>query len=89
MPKRPANPFFRFCQEQRPIVLDQIISSGEGEPTKQDLTKRLAVTWNTMEPNNKKVYIKQFYFYDYSTMFLHMSLFLALKTLYKLYSASL
>ncbi|XP_027839302.2 uncharacterized protein LOC114121253 isoform X1 [Aphis gossypii] len=56
LPKRPANPFFRFCQEQRPIVLDQIIMSGEGEPTKQDLTKRLAITWNTMEHNDKKVY---------------------------------
>lgn len=55
LPKRPANPFFRFCQEQRPIVLDQIIMSGEGEPTKQDLTKRLAITWNTMEHNDKKV----------------------------------
>ncbi|XP_050422665.1 uncharacterized protein LOC126834628 [Adelges cooleyi] len=56
LPKRPANPFFRFCQEQRPIVLDQIIMSGEGEPTKQDLTKRLAITWNTMGHNDKKVY---------------------------------
>lgn len=55
LPKRPANPFFRFCQEQRPIVLDQIITSGEGEPTKQDLTKRLAITWNTMEHSDKKV----------------------------------
>lgn len=58
LPKRPANPFFRFCQEQRPIVLDQIIMSGEGEPTKQDLTKRLAITWNTMPNNDKKVCIK-------------------------------
>jgi len=56
LPKRPANPFFRFCQEQRPIVLDQIITSGEGEPTKQDLTKRLAITWNTMEHSDKKIY---------------------------------
>ncbi|XP_025407744.1 non-histone protein 10 [Sipha flava] len=56
LPKRPANPFFRFCQEQRPIVLDQIIMSGEGEPTKQDLTKRLAITWNTMGHNDKKIY---------------------------------
>lgn len=61
MPKRPANPFFRFCQEQRPIVLDQIIMSGEGEPTKQDLTKRLAITWNTMGHNDKKVCIKSYY----------------------------
>lgn len=60
MPKRPANPFFRFCQEQRPIVLDQIIMSGEGEPTKQDLTKRLAITWNTMEHSDKKVCISQY-----------------------------
>lgn len=61
LPKRPANPFFRFCQEQRPIVLDQIIMSGEGEPTKQDLTKRLAITWNTMPNNDKKVCIKYHY----------------------------
>ncbi|XP_022179189.1 TCF3 fusion partner homolog isoform X2 [Myzus persicae] len=54
LPKRPANPFFRFCQEQRPIVLDKIIAAGEGEPTKQDLTKRLAITWNTMEHDEKK-----------------------------------
>lgn len=61
LPKRPANPFFRFCQEQRPIVLDQIITSGKGVPTKQDLTKRLAITWNTMGHNDKKVCIKKYY----------------------------
>ena len=64
LPKRPANPFFRFCQEQRPIVLDQIIMSGEGEPTKQDLTKRLAITWNTMEDNDKKVCNNNLMFLD-------------------------
>lgn len=65
LPKRPANPFFRFCQEQRPIVLDQIIMSGEGEPTKQDLTKRLAITWNTMPNDDKKVSINYFYSLDF------------------------
>jgi len=64
LPKRPANPFFRFCQEQRPIVLDKIIMSGEGEPTKQDLTKRLAITWNTMEHNDKKVCKNSFMFLE-------------------------
>jgi len=54
-PKRPANPFFQFCQEQRPIVLDSMITSGNREPSKQDLTKQLAANWNVLPRKDKKV----------------------------------
>lgn len=58
-PKRPANPFFQFCQEQRPIVMERLgmeQKSGEAEPSKQELTRQLASKWNTLPPEDKKVY---------------------------------
>jgi non-histone protein 10 len=57
-PKRPANPFFQFCQEQRPIVMERLgmeQKSGEAEPSKQELTRQLASKWNTLPPEGKKV----------------------------------
>lgn len=57
-PKRPANPFFQFCQEQRPIVMERLglqQKSGEAEPSKQELTRQLASKWNTLLPEDKKV----------------------------------
>ena len=57
-PKRPANPFFQFCQEQRPIVMERIgleQKSGEAEPSKQELTRQLASKWNKLPPEDKKV----------------------------------
>ncbi|XP_067006499.2 uncharacterized protein [Anabrus simplex] len=53
-PKRPANPFFQFCQEQRPLVMEQKV--GEAETSKQELTRQLASKWNTLPPEDKKVY---------------------------------
>ncbi|KAJ8889222.1 hypothetical protein PR048_008720 [Dryococelus australis] len=57
-PKRPANPFFQFCQEQRPLVMERLGSeqkSGETETSKQELTKQLASKWKTLNPEDKKV----------------------------------
>jgi len=57
-PKRPANPFFQFCQEQRPIVMERLgmeQKCGEAEPSKQELTRQLASKWNTLPPEDKKV----------------------------------
>lgn len=57
-PKRPANPFFQFCQEQRPIVMERLgleQKSGDAEPSKQELTRQLASRWNTLPPEDKKV----------------------------------
>lgn len=59
-PKRPANPFFQFCQEQRSKVLDKMTSTGQSEPTKQELTKQLANTWNTLSNDDKKVYYSMY-----------------------------
>lgn len=57
-PKRPSNPFFQFCQEQRQILMEQISSElkpGEVEPTKQELTRQLAIKWKTLSTPDKKV----------------------------------
>lgn len=54
-PKRPANPFFQFCQEQRPRVMERL--SGEPEPSKQELTRQLATTWKSLSSEDKKVII--------------------------------
>ncbi|KAL2716331.1 high mobility group B protein 6 [Vespula squamosa] len=53
-PKRPANPFFQFCQEQRPRVMERL--AGEPEPSKQELTRQLATTWKSLSSEDKKVY---------------------------------
>ncbi|XP_043475756.1 non-histone protein 10 [Leptopilina heterotoma] len=53
-PKRPANPFFQFCQEQRPRVMERL--AGEPEPSKQELTRQLATTWKSLSSDDKKVY---------------------------------
>lgn len=52
-PKRPANPFFQFCQEQRPRVMERL--AGEPEPSKQELTRQLATTWKSLSEEDKKV----------------------------------
>lgn len=52
-PKRPANPFFQFCQEQRPRVMERL--AGEPEPSKQELTRQLATTWKSLSTEDKKV----------------------------------
>ncbi|KAL3273691.1 hypothetical protein HHI36_015121 [Cryptolaemus montrouzieri] len=62
-PKRPSNPFFQFCQEQRPILMEELNSNlkpGEVEPTKQELTRQLAVKWKTLSVNDKRVYVDMY-----------------------------
>nr|CAI5858331.1 unnamed protein product [Callosobruchus analis] len=62
-PKRPSNPFFQFCQEQRQILMEQITSElkpGEVEPTKQELTRQLALKWKTLSGQDKKVYVDRY-----------------------------
>uniref|UniRef100_A0A1B6CCF6 HMG box domain-containing protein n=1 Tax=Clastoptera arizonana TaxID=38151 RepID=A0A1B6CCF6_9HEMI len=55
-PKRPANPFFQYCQEQRSIVLEHLVSTNGSEPTKQEVTKQLASKWNSLTTDDKKAY---------------------------------
>lgn len=59
-PKRPANPFFQFCQEQRPRVMERL--AGEPEPSKQELTRQLATTWKSLSSEDKKVSHREMYF---------------------------
>ncbi|XP_066153025.1 uncharacterized protein [Euwallacea fornicatus] len=62
-PKRPSNPFFQFCQEQRQILMEQItaeLKPGEIEPTKQELTRQLALKWNSLSTPDKKVYVDRY-----------------------------
>ncbi|XP_022916689.1 FACT complex subunit SSRP1-like [Onthophagus taurus] len=62
-PKRPSNPFFQFCQEQRQLLMEQIISElkpGESEPTKQELTRQLAIKWKSLNANDKQVYVDMY-----------------------------
>lgn len=57
-PKRPSNPFFQFCQEQRQILMEQInaeLKPGEIEPSKQELTRQLALKWKSMSIPDKQV----------------------------------
>lgn len=57
-PKRPSNPFFQFCQEQRQILMEQLnaeLKPGEAEPTKQELTRQLAIKWKSLSLPDKKV----------------------------------
>ncbi|XP_023026067.1 uncharacterized protein [Leptinotarsa decemlineata] len=62
-PKRPSNPFFQFCQEQRQILMEQIsadLKPGEVEPTKQELTRQLAIKWKTLSVPDKKIYVDRY-----------------------------
>lgn len=58
-PKRPANPFFQFCQEQRSILMGELNSEllpGEPELSKQELTRQLAIRWRQLDAEQKLVY---------------------------------
>ncbi|CAG9773937.1 unnamed protein product [Ceutorhynchus assimilis] len=62
-PKRPSNPFFQFCQEQRQPLMEQICSElkpFEVEPSKQELTRQLAIKWNSLSTSDKKVYVDRY-----------------------------
>lgn len=62
-PKRPSNPFFQFCQEQRQIMMEQLNSElkpGEAEPTKQELTRQLAIKWKSLSVPDKQIYVDMY-----------------------------
>lgn len=62
-PKRPSNPFFQFCQEQRQILMEQLhaeLKPGEAELTKQELTRQLAIKWKSLSAPDKKVYVDMY-----------------------------
>lgn len=62
-PKRPSNPFFQFCQEQRQILMEQInaeLKPGEIEPSKQELTRQLALKWKSLSVPDKQRYVDMY-----------------------------
>lgn len=62
-PKRPANPFFQFCQDKRSILMDELNSQlqpGQPELSKQELTRQLAIRWRTMDGDAKQIYINKY-----------------------------
>lgn len=52
-PKKPANAFFMFCQQQRTVMQEDQKDSPMGH---HELTKTLAKEWNNLVPEEKKVY---------------------------------
>lgn len=62
-PKRPANPFFQFCQEQRTLVMERLnaeLKPGEPEPSKQELTRQLAIRWKALTSEDKQIYVDMY-----------------------------
>lgn len=67
-PKKPANAFFHFCQENRNLYQD---AQKEGDSSgHHDLTKFLGSKWNSLETSDKKVakyliYLEHIYHYEH------------------------
>ncbi|XP_026679460.1 TOX high mobility group box family member 3 [Diaphorina citri] len=61
-PKRPANPFFQFCQEQRTLLTDTQTKAGPqtNDPSKQEITKELAKKWNALSHDERKIYYDKY-----------------------------
>lgn len=61
-PKRPANPFFQFCQEQRTLLIDSQTKMGpqSNDLSKQEITKDLAKKWNALSNEERKIYYDKY-----------------------------
>ena len=51
-PKKPANAFFMYCQQQRTVMQDDQKDPNIGH---HELTKSLAKEWNNLDTEDKKV----------------------------------
>ena len=51
-PKKPANAFFMYCQQQRTVMQDDQKDPNIGH---HELTKSLAKEWNSLATDDKKV----------------------------------
>ncbi|XP_033730224.1 uncharacterized protein LOC117319540, partial [Pecten maximus] len=54
-PKKPANAFLMFCQQQRTTVQEAYFKENKEEISNHELTKRLAHLWNSLNPEQKRV----------------------------------
>ena len=61
-PKKPANAFLMFCQQERlPVLAEHSRDNpGSADMTHQDLTKELAKKWNDLTDEQKKVKLLRF-----------------------------
>lgn len=62
-PKRPSNPFFQYCLDQRQNLMEELaadLQPGECEPSKQELTRQLAIRWKSMSIDDKKIYVDMY-----------------------------
>lgn len=60
LPKRPQNPFFQFCKEQRGAVAAEALERDGVHLSKKELTKLLASRWNLLTLEQKQVYNTRF-----------------------------
>ena len=63
-PKKPANAFFMFCQQQRNSIQGDQKDPTAGPVGHHELTKQLAKEWNTLGAEEKKV--------GWCTMYIYM-----------------
>ena len=59
-PKRPQNPFFQFCQDQRKKVAAEYLQERSEELSKKELTKVLAERWRALPTEERKVSYSNF-----------------------------
>ncbi|XP_060069811.1 FACT complex subunit SSRP1-like [Ylistrum balloti] len=55
-PKKPANAFLMFCQQQRTTVQETYFKENKEEISNHELTKRLAHLWNSLNLEQKRVF---------------------------------
>ncbi|XP_041367658.1 FACT complex subunit SSRP1-like [Gigantopelta aegis] len=55
-PKKPANAFLLFKQQQKPVVQEEYFQEYKEDIAPHELMKRLAMKWNTLPSDKKKVY---------------------------------
>ncbi|XP_023341282.1 HMG1/2-like protein [Eurytemora carolleeae] len=60
LPKRPQNPFFQYCKEQRDYISREIQDRDGIQLSKKELTKLLAQRWNLLDLQDKQIYNERF-----------------------------
>lgn len=60
-PKKPANAFLMFCQQQRNSAVEEYNKNHPGqEVNHQELTKLMALRWKQLSTNEKKIYFDMY-----------------------------
>ncbi|CAL1530969.1 unnamed protein product [Lymnaea stagnalis] len=59
-PKKPANAFLMFCTTQRTSLQEEYFKEHNEEIAHHELTKSLAQQWNTLVPEEKRIYYEMY-----------------------------